>query len=557
MSTLVGVVGTDGIVPIYNPNDRWTIWSIDEIYRGQSGKNKYVPKVNDYVIDPVTFTVYQVAAIDPVTFVPVLVQKTPTNYQESFTNLDRLVGINGSTSPFIYRAYIDKRTNPYTLSVDSQLHVNGSMVRYAKIFRGVDLSDTGNVISRVYTPNGQYIGNTITLEKVAFNSHDNYAIYGVPTCHTLEDLPDGEIVTIVFYSATGIVVSRRELIVENTSFIRKAFNEERYITDISLKNVFMQSDGVIYLPLNVIPSKVNYIGVVHYSDGSTLELPVDGSKFSLYGLEEYLSTVIGQSVDLVLSYRLSDGEATYAANNNGVNRYITKSYRMQTVDVDYSYSVKLFGYPEYVDRYQGYRMRWFLLDLERTSFVDVTSMVRWNDSTGAFDPLGYGIVQRKAVSITLSDINASYKPYIHSQLVDIVLKGAPNSVETAWLVGTEVGANRQLYGDGINARIDINFNTRCRIDSGFNTLDEWLSHVYALTYPLYDPRRESTPPRPTHFEVMAEGKIARYPIEQWNYMLDLGAPLTPYSTIYIRFLKQGPLGYLYLSVAGMTLKPAQ
>ena len=47
MSDAIGVVGVDGKTPVYNPSARFTIWSISEIYRGDIGHNRYIPRVND------------------------------------------------------------------------------------------------------------------------------------------------------------------------------------------------------------------------------------------------------------------------------------------------------------------------------------------------------------------------------------------------------------------------------------------------------------------------------------------------------------------------------
>lgn len=45
-----GVVGTDNVSPIYNPNGRWQVWNMEEIYLGDIAANKYVPKVNDVIL---------------------------------------------------------------------------------------------------------------------------------------------------------------------------------------------------------------------------------------------------------------------------------------------------------------------------------------------------------------------------------------------------------------------------------------------------------------------------------------------------------------------------
>ena len=63
------ITGTDGIAPVYEPDSVWKIWNLDEIFKGQEGKGKYVPKVNDYVCDIETNEYYIVVSIDTTTMI--------------------------------------------------------------------------------------------------------------------------------------------------------------------------------------------------------------------------------------------------------------------------------------------------------------------------------------------------------------------------------------------------------------------------------------------------------------------------------------------------------
>ncbi|WP_200850974.1 hypothetical protein, partial [Klebsiella pneumoniae] len=51
-----------------------------------------------------------------------------------------------------------------------------------------------------------------------------------------------------------------------------------------------------------------------YSDGSKKIMPVDGTKFNLYGLQNFIATIVGQKIELVLSYKLSADEYVYGAS---------------------------------------------------------------------------------------------------------------------------------------------------------------------------------------------------------------------------------------------------
>ena len=66
------VVGTDGIVPSYNPEGLWKTWAVNEIYLGEEGEKRYVPKINDHVIDPVKNIRWLVTELNQLTLIPTL-----------------------------------------------------------------------------------------------------------------------------------------------------------------------------------------------------------------------------------------------------------------------------------------------------------------------------------------------------------------------------------------------------------------------------------------------------------------------------------------------------
>jgi hypothetical protein len=40
-----GIAGSDGVVPVYDPEAPWKMWAKGEIWDGTVGKSRYVPKV--------------------------------------------------------------------------------------------------------------------------------------------------------------------------------------------------------------------------------------------------------------------------------------------------------------------------------------------------------------------------------------------------------------------------------------------------------------------------------------------------------------------------------
>ena len=551
----LGVTGTDGIVPIYDPNRSWHMWSRDEIFVGADGANMYVPKVNDYVIEPETYTMFIVEFIDPVTLLPTLREIRPGNMSFSLSQTDVLFGVGPGTQSDTYRAYIDDSVEPAVMAVDSRLKIAGSLSSYAKIFKGANVSATGIVISRVYDNNNNFISDNVPLELVALENEANYSIKTISVCNTNETLLDGDLVTAVIYNDQGHVVSKRQLLIENTSFIRDINTSIKYITNISLETAFMSPtlDNTIDFPLNIPLNALNIIGVVNYSDGSVLRLPVDNSKFSIFGLEQYVSSIIGQSVDLVLSYSLGSNETAVGAVS-GDGKYITENYRLVTVNPNNSYAVKLFVYPRWVSPAIGYELRWFLYNLDRNIYFDVTQHVTFSAETGPYNPKAYGFLQRKSVSVDLADVTGMFEHFIHIQSVDIVLNHEPDTsiTNTPWEISHESSASRPLYGDGLYA-FKVNA-TDINIASGITVMTEWLDRVYYRTYPLIDAITEQSAIAPSHFILSVHGLDFEFPIAQWNDNLTTNIDINEFEDVLIRFIKRTGSNDLQLAISSMIVK---
>lgn len=552
------ITGSDGAVPIYQEDARWCWWGLHELYLGGVADKKYIPKVGDYVMDKDTYTTFYVDHLDPITMIPTLREIRPANMSFSFTETDVLFGVGPGTQADTYRIYVDKSVTPYTLAVDVRLKVGGTMSDYCKIFKGSDLSTSGEVISRVYDSAGTFISENVKLELIALDSHDNYSIKSVPVCHTLSNLVDGEYVTVVIYSASGSVVSKRQLLVENTSFIREVNASKKYVSHISLESPFMSPtlDHTIDYPLNVPINALNMTGVVHYSDGSVLKLPVGGGKFKMLGLEQYISSIVGQKVDMVLSYALAPNEVAYAGVTSD-GHYVTEPYNLVTMNPNNSYTVKLFGYPEWVSDALGYRMTWWLLNLDRNVFFEVTPLVNFADNTGPFDPKEYGYVQRKSVTVNLHDVSTSFKPFLHTQLVEITLNGKVGDSTTPWVMSHESVPTRPNYGAALVAKkVDgTASSTTFDLTSGITSKDTWLEKVYLNTFPLVDKAREVVAPSPTHIILSYNGVTAEFLIDDWNTNMILPAAVPTYKNLVIRFIKRTANGDMQLSVAAMVVRP--
>ena len=552
-SLLHGVIsGTDGVVPLFEPNAPWKMWALPEVYLGEDGLRKYVPKPLDYVVDPPTFTVYIVRSLDPVSFIPVLERIRPADLSFTLGQDDILFGAGVGEQSQQMRVYLNKSTTPYSLQVDQFLRIGGTQTAYAKIFRGSTLTNQGEVVSRIHDASGALISENVPLELVTLDSHTNYALKSVAECKCITDMIDNELLTIVFYSSSGIPVSKNQLLVEVTDYIKPLNEGNKYITHIDLESPFMSegNNNQIDFPLNVTKNSANFEGVVYYSDGSTKRYPVNGTRFTLLGFDQLLSTVEGQTIDLGLRYMLQPGEGSYAPNTVQ-GKYIMKAYSLSVLNPNNSYSVKLLHYPRWNEITQGYDLQWWLVSLDRTYVLDVTGLVHIDPTKGAWDPFLFGTRQRKQVSLNLKTVSAAFTPFVHTQLIDVCLFGKPEAQGTAWTVCNEAGINHVDYGTDLCA-LKTGAST-VSLQNGKQTPAEWLDSVYKSTYPLRNPTTEVAAPLPSHFAIRYGSVRKVFELLEWNDELDLGVPVEVYKNITIEFIKRTGTNDIFLSVAELII----
>lgn len=550
MSTdAIGIVGVDGKTPIFVPRDgRWNMWSIHDVYLGELGENKFIPKINDYIIEPETGITYIVTDLNNVTFIP---EYKPVTIKQSIS-VDEIL----SSTSDNYRIYYDKTINPYTLSVDGFMRIYSSSATTARIYKG-NFIDPTKIISRRYDNNGNFIGHDIPLQVVAFNSHDNYAIKSIPTCNTTLDLQDGETCTVVVFDSNGKVLTKALCVLEETTYVAQAYAEQKYITNIFIKSVFIdtaQSTEINY-PVNLPIPSFNPIGVVQYNDGSQVEYPVDGDKFRLYGLDQFVSTIIGHKVPLVLSYRMDSTESALASVDSD-HYYVTRPYTLVVSNPNRSYNVKLFVYPVWVDGINGYSYKAFLMNLDRNILYEVTNIISIATNSPSFNPLAYGITQRITFSLDLANVSGIYNHFLHIQTVDIILRGpaTDSSVMNIWEVGSQVPTTVPYYGTNLKAVRDPATNTKIEIHNNIQTVDEFISKFYRSTIPLFNPVTELEAPDPTHIEVRYLNETILKPISDFKDIFVFSVPVPMYSNVEVIFHKETISGYLKLSIASLTVR---
>jgi hypothetical protein len=544
--------GSDGAIPQYDPNGLWKTWRYEEIYFGAEAINKFVPKVDDYVRSLADKKTYRVTAVDDL-LIPTLIEESEDNGQSASTVL-----IGEGLQPVSFRLYLDTSKLPFEASLDSRHFIYGDANTYARIFRGYDVGINGKVISALF--NGSiYLDDKVPLELTTYDNHTNLAQKCVPPFNTKDDMPNGEVCTVVIYNAQNAETSRKSLIVERSSFIRPVNAFQKYISSISLESVFLSSIDpyVLNYPLNVPATSLNVMGVLHYSDGSDKRVAIDGSKFSLFGIESFVATRPGQKVPLVLNYRLDDDEAAYGAISAD-GKKITEPYSIVTTHENGMFSPILMGYPRWDEATSTYVMRWWLMDLNRSTMLEATNAVQYNETSDVFDGNNHVHVQFLSIRVNLNAVSQALPNWIHTQTAYVKLYDpvGSNTDVGVWEIGQE-NVFGKFYGTGLNAEaIVINQNEYLiNLGNTIPTLNEWLDKLYFNSKPVYSLYREASPPIPTHFTIMNDPlNTQTFPIDKWNQEFSIFTNITTASNLIVRWERHIANTTLMLAVTELSIK---
>lgn len=512
-------MSSETIVPIADVNRGWKVWNKSEIFTG-SGFGKYVPNVEDIVVD-LTLGFFKVTEVNLSTGLSTLEPLVFTQEDEALSQQDIILGVDVAAQAESYRVYIDKSVWPYSLSCDSRLHIYGSSNSHVKLFKGVDISENGVIISEMYSPDGDLLSENIPLELVATVDATNVAIKSPVVAQTRTDLDDGEVVTAVVYDDLGHLVSYSKLLVKNTSFVRKSESAQKQIVRIHIESPFLDltDERTLKFPINMAVKDLSAMGVVTYSDGSTKKVPVNSDGFELLGLDSFISSVVGQRVPLVLSYKVGANETTNSAINS---TKITESYWGVVTEQDEAYSVKMFMFPEWVDDVVGYRLRFFLTTLERQKIYEVTNLVKPTSISDVFLPNMFGQQQKLSYSVEMSDVDPKYAKYKFVQPFEVTLLNDGTYFDTRWLVNFHSG-QPEPFGAGIEAKInlvDVD-NSKLDISNGMNSLDEWLRNVFYVGQPLVNTKLEERAPQPNIMIIKTKRRSYTVDIGMWDKEINI------------------------------------
>lgn len=492
------------ITPIIDKERRHEIWFKADIYTGEANSTgRYVPNIDDLVYDFAS-GYWRVAAVDYNTGHSTLVPWNFTQLSGGITNNDVIIGGGTGIGTEHYRMYVNTSVVPYEFSIDVRLRIHGSSASYIKVFKENEVH--GTAISAEFNSAGVMVGENIRLENVIIPETNVTAIKTPKQGHLTEKLADGEVVSVVVYSNSGAVLSIFKLVVVNTNFVRTIDSGKKLITDVSLVSPYLNATDrtLLEYPSNMIIGSAGLTAVVTYNDGSTQRHNIGNGKVELHGTENYVSSQIGQTVPLVLTYKLSRDEYSNNVQQAGNERFISKSYRLHTIDSDSLYDVKLFVVPTWNRRSNQWNLDYYLGNLDRDYLYKVTEHIEYGVNSLPFNGAreAWGTAQRLTVALNLDRVSNSFNVYRHvTDFTITVNQAGGNPATNGYYVLSYDGDSIVREITTANVRRLTGNTFELDISGGLGSTRDWLRDVYLATDPLRYSFVEPTPPSPTHVKI--------------------------------------------------------
>lgn len=451
-----------------------------------------------------------------------------------------MVGVGPGYSSESYRCFIDTSVTPYVLSPDKRLHFYGSMVASYAVFRGSDYNhETGEMISTFYDTSGNFLGPFIPVESATIHDEIISTIKIPMVGSTSTDLQNGERVTLVAYDDKEGVVSSAQLLVMNTQALRQTDQSKRYVEGIAIDSPFLsQSDPkVIEFPLNVMVKSLPMTGVVSYRGGMRTRMDVGVPPMIMMGLENYVATGEGQEFPITLRYQLADDEISYALVPTA-ERAITENYIARTVPADGAYSCRLFVYPSWVNAQIGYRLEFWLYNLDRQQYYNVTPYVELGVNSAAYRPRAYGEVQTLTYAVNLNMVDGRFAPFRYVTTLQLALLTS-GETKASWEVFPRPD-QIESYGRDIQGDMDYvsTNNWDMRLANGAQSKTQWLQRMYYNAQPLINLEIEEYAPEPTHFYCQFMHNTYKFSVDQWNTALRVNNDLKQGESLTIHWVRE-------------------
>lgn len=573
-TSIIELVNGDQV--IIEPDRLNRTMSIDDIYKYRfvdspekihqspddpvTPRGKYFPKEGD-MIWSWELGFFKVSAADRTTYIVDLAKWNWSDGDVTYEG-DILQGIRPMGGSDHWRAYLDTTVTPHRLSLDDRYLIPGSESRFCIAFLGSNISATGEIVSAHYDNTGTYVNERIPLEVVAMERFENVAIKRPKMSYCRRALSDGETITVVAYNEHNSVIGKDTFIIQRTNLVRKPEMGNKRVSGIEIISPYLSETqpNLLEVPINATIATLAIRARVSYTDGSFRDLDVgdedSDARFRILGLKYWSPAQVGPEQEVTLAYRLDSASEYSYIQGETFNSQITAPYRIKSLPVDPSFSLKLFVYPTWRDPVNGWGLDYWLYNLDRNTSTKVqNSAVELVSGSPSFEPTDYVTVQHLGFAVNLREVDDQYADHRHVQNVQVSLLGDGSQNINRWKVRSTANQG-DWYGETLFAEIRADNSGLYDIDisNGHVKFDEWLHEVFYKTNPLINPSAEVKAPEPTHMLITHNLRTMEVPVQQWATKLKMPTDLRQGQNLYIRWIKRLANTDLHLGISGLTVR---
>lgn len=454
---------------------------------------------------------------------------------------------------------VDYSVRPNRARIDSTVMRPGAA--YALLFLGdnIDVDNGGVIISAVYDKSANMVSNKVPTMLAAINNYTNKSVMTTDTfsvTRNADGLPNGARCTLVFFDQGDMVITpTQRIVVQHGAYLRNREKGIRYLLDIELVSAWftdINDPDKMIIPITTPLTGIEFRALAHFSNGDVVDMPVNGGKFKLLGVDEYRPHSPGQSAELGLVYTLSDDEQFYMAQPGQDGRK-TRVYQLVAGAVEGAYAPKLYTYPSWDSKASQWALRHFMYDLLRKSYTEVTDLVTLNESSPPFKPKSYNTLQDLTFNLILKDVSPEYNATIYKQDTSIVLYKDINGPDKRW--GVQYSQDKPVYDALFAKTTNAGAATKVNLTNGYTKFDDWLQALYWSVQPSYDIWNEEQAPTPNIVYVMLQdGKRFPLSLTDWNKDLTIGAAQAKGQTLLLCWAQKDANGTeKQLAMTGVTV----
>lgn len=518
---------------------------------------KIIANENDLVYD-FSMGWFRVSRMDYTTYVAELSVWEPTETGEPLENMDILLGTGPGYTTETWRCYLDTRVFPHRLQVDNQLFIRGAEADHIRIFKGVNTSASGEVISAWYV-NNEYVSDAIPLDLFATEKLNNVANKVPRMGWTTRKFENGDVVTAVSYNIHGTPIGYNKLLIHNTNLTRRPDEAQKRVQGIQLISSRLSSSepNVLEMPINITVASLPLRARVTYSDGSTAVMDVvdetANGKFKLLGLKFWSPTVGGKEAPLTLTYELSQNEEYAYLQGQTANGRVTADYLIRGIESDPAYSLKLYAFPSWKDDTTGYQLDYWLYDGTRSKAIRVPrNAVELDADSTPFNGLDFVTIQTIKVGVRMKLIDTAYGEYRHVQQLQVSLLRSGGQRAENWKMRFSSAQTDWFGGQMAKVTAGTAGLSFIELANGFTKYADWLNAMYYNINPLYDNMSEAVNTNaPTHVIITTNTRTFEIPVSSWSAKISFVNDVQEGGTIYLKWIKRMVNGDLQLGVSGV------